>query len=181
MRLSLRVSIEHVDPQPGMRCVQCGNENSTSFHYCSVDSGIDSDRAGPLCTECMEGGNFNVLLDEHPVIGPGRKAPSKRTRRRARRQELELAEATGGRRQPNSGALNGSKGDVRKRGQFRGESKHTKKKSFTITRQVLSKIRSECSYGEMPILDLNFVDANGRTEDRWVMIPFDSCPKLKDK
>ena len=89
-----------------------------------------------------------------------------------------MAEDTGGHRQPASGALPGAKGDVRKRGVYRGESKFTRNKSFILTRQLLDKISGECGQGEYPVLDVNFIDTNGRSQDRWVCVPYDTW---KDK
>jgi hypothetical protein len=95
----------------------------------------------------------------------------KKQRRRAMRQERELAEATGGRVQAGSGAVPGNKGDVRLRGKFRAECKYTKTKSYRVTRQDLDKITSEASFGEVPIFDITFVGSSGMTEDRWVLLP----------
>lgn len=97
----------------------------------------------------------------------------KKNRRRSMRQERELAADSGARVQPGSGALPGAKGDVRSRGKFRAECKFTKAKSFRVTRAILDKISSECSYGETPVLDIAFLNRVGQTEDRWVAIPYE--------
>lgn len=131
----------------------------------------------PLCLSCLSKQERFVQLEE-PDLSGGRRPPSKRDKRIAQRQERGLAEDTGGRRQPASGALPGAKGDVRKRGVYRGESKFTRNKSFPLTRQLLDKISGECGHGEYPVLDVNFVDANGRSQDRWVCLPYDTW---KDK
>jgi hypothetical protein len=99
-------------------------------------------------------------------------------RRRSMRQERELASATGGRQQRGSGCLPGYKGDVRKRGHFRAECKFTKNKAYRLTKEELSKIRSECSFGETPVLDVTFTDSNGRTDERWVVLPYDEWLRL---
>lgn len=96
----------------------------------------------------------------------------KATRKRSQRQELELAEDTGGRIQKGSGCLPWAKGDVRKRDNFRAECKFTRSKSFTVTRAILDKIRSECAPTETPVLDITFAEPTGRTGDRWVAIPY---------
>ena len=97
----------------------------------------------------------------------------KKNRRRAMRQERELARDTGSRVQPGSGSIPGAKGDVRSRGKFRAECKFTKAVSYRVDRHTLDKISSECSFGEVPVLDVAFVGSSGQTEDRWVMIPYD--------
>lgn len=106
---------------------------------------------------------------------------SKENRRRSRRQELELASATGGRQQKGSGCLPWAKGDVRKKGNFRAECKFTRHASFSITRAILDKIRSECDYNETPVLDITFAEATGRTADRWVVVPYDVWLRLQNK
>lgn len=102
----------------------------------------------------------------------------KKLRRRASRQERELAEATDGKQQRGSGSLPWAKGDVRSRNRYRAECKFTQNKSYTVTRATLDKISSECSFGETPVLDIAFVGTTGMTEDRWVAIPFSTWEKL---
>lgn len=97
----------------------------------------------------------------------------KKIKRLSRRQELGLAEDTDSRAQKGSGALPWAKGDVRKKGIFRAECKFTRAKSYTVTRETLEKIRSECDFGETPLLDIQFLDKHGASDDRWVMVPYD--------
>lgn len=94
-------------------------------------------------------------------------------RRRALKSEMQIAEDIGGRTQPNSGAVAGYKGDVRKRGQHRIEAKTTRTKSYHVTRKELNKIRSECTFGEKPAFVIVFVNpATLREEDKWVLQPY---------
>lgn len=95
-------------------------------------------------------------------------------RRRSRRQESGLASDTGGTVQRGSGALPWARGDVRKTGEFRAECKFTRRKSFSVTREILDKIRSECSFDEIPVLDVSFVNPEGRTDERYVVVPYDT-------
>ena len=104
---------------------------------------------------------------------------AKANRRRAMRQEATLAEDTGGRTQRGSGSLPWAKGDVRKKGEFRAECKFTRSKSFSVTRAILDKIRSECSFDETPVLDISFVSGTGKTEDRWIAIPYEEWLRLR--
>lgn len=98
---------------------------------------------------------------------------AKTTRRRSQRQERELAEDTGGRVQKGSGSLPWAKSDVTKVfGRYRAECKFTRARSFTVTRTILDKIRSECDFNEVPLLDVSFVSPMGKTEERWVCIPY---------
>ena len=103
---------------------------------------------------------------------PNRRPSNKTIRRRSRRQELELADATGARVQKGSGSLPWAKGDVRHKGKFRAECKQTRAKSFVVTRATLDKIRSECNFDETPVLDIVFLGAGGKTVERFVVIPY---------
>ncbi len=114
---------------------------------------------------------------EHPRRRPSNKA----IKRRSRRQELELAEATGGRTQKGSGSLPWAKGDVRHRGKFRAECKQTRAKSFVVTRATLNKIRSECGFGEVPVLDVAFLGPGDRTEERFIIIPYSVWLEQQEK
>lgn len=109
----------------------------------------------------------------------GRRPSNKAIKRRSRRQELELAEATGGRTQKGSGALPHLKGDVRFKGKFRAECKQTRLKSFSVTRSVLDKIRSECAFDEVPVLDVEFLNPAGKTEERYIVIPYNVWLELQ--
>lgn len=102
-----------------------------------------------------------------------RRPPTRHDRRLADAQSRKLAADTGSRTQPASGALPGAKGDGRLMGEFRVESKFTRNKTFRVTRDLLDKISGECGYHEYPVLDIEFKDSNGRTEDRWVAIPYE--------
>lgn len=109
-----------------------------------------------------------------PTSGrPNRRPSNKGIRRRSRRQELQLAEEAGGRTQKGSGSLPWAKGDVRRKGKFRAECKQTRSRSFTVTRTILNKIRSECDFDEVPVLDVEFLGPGGRTEERYVVIPYE--------
>lgn len=106
---------------------------------------------------------------------------AKANRRRSRRQESQLANDTGGRVQRGSGSLPWAKGDVHKKGFFKAECKFTRKKSFSVTREILDKIRSECEFNETPVLDVTFVDANGKTDDHWICIPYEVWLRYQGK
>lgn len=109
----------------------------------------------------------------------GRRPSNKAIKRRSRRQELELAEGTGARVQKGSGSLAWAKGDVRHKGKFRAECKQTRLKSFSVTRAILDKIRSECSFDEVPVLDVEFLSPVGKTEERYVVIPYNVWLELQ--
>jgi hypothetical protein len=79
-----------------------------------------------------------------------RSISAKNTRRLSRRQELKLANDTDAKQQKGSGALPWAKGD---------------------------KIRSECAFDETPVLDVTFHNKDGRTDEHWVMIPYDDWLK----
>lgn len=110
-----------------------------------------------------------------------RSISSKNTRRLSKRQELNLANDTQGKQQRGSGALPWAKGDVRKRGSFRAECKFTRAKSYVLKTETLDKIRSEASFDETPILDITFLNKDGRTDEHWVVIPYDTWLAFQNK
>lgn len=89
---------------------------------------------------------------------PGNTASHKRSKV----QEKSLAKRIGGNVTPGSG--NGSiKGDVRKRGIVRIEAKTTKRRSFSVTLDMIDKIESAAlPSGEMPVLVIEFIDEQGK-------------------
>lgn len=178
MYLSVRIQAgEFAGNEP---CKNCETGRGTKQLVLQDEKGEDV--VGPFCVECWGSGEFyGVALLGSSARKKAARPPSKRDKRRARRQELELAEETGGRTQPASGAMARAKGDVRKRGVYRGESKFTRSKAFLISRRVLDKISSECQGTEYPVVDICFLDETGRTEDRWVTLPFDTWKKLLEQ
>ncbi len=103
--------------------------------------------------------------------GLSRKA--KKTRRASERQEHKIAKDIGGRRQPGSGGGPWNKDDVRKEGKFRVEAKMTSKKSFSVKRSDLAKVRGHCELGEVPLMQIQFTDEQRNVEEQWVVIPYD--------
>jgi hypothetical protein len=98
---------------------------------------------------------------------------AKATRRRSQRQERELAEDTGGKVQKGSGCLPWAKSDVTNVfGRFRAECKFTRARSFTLTRELIYKLRGECDFHEIPVIDVSFVSAAGKTDERWICMPY---------
>jgi hypothetical protein len=89
--------------------------------------------------------------------------------RRSQKQEKQVAEREGARRQPASGSRPGYKGDVRKLGQYRGECKFTRAKSFTLKLETLRELELQANYGELPILDIEF--QVGPPNWRYVVMP----------
>ena len=126
-----------------------------------------------LCPQCLYKTALGVELTGPPQ-DRGAKPPSKNLRKAAQRQEKEMAELIGGKRQKGSGAVPSHKSDVRLKGKLRGETKLTTKKAFTLKRAVLDKIRSECVGAERPFVGLRFVNpCTMAVEDEWVIIPLE--------
>jgi hypothetical protein len=68
--------------------------------------------------------------------------------------------------------MDSDKSDSRLKGLLRIENKFTYGKSFSLTRQDLNKIRSECQGHESPAMQIDFKDrATNKTQDAWVCIP----------
>lgn len=125
-----------------------------------------TDRIGPL----REGEEMIALL-EAPVVSQGASPPNNRTKRLSQKQERRNADLLGGRTQPGSGSGSRAKGDVRKVGEYRGESKFTFAGSYPLTRATLEKISAECGEGERPLLFLDYKNRDtGRTHGSYVVL-----------
>lgn len=105
------------------------------------------------------------------------KAPSKQDRVLSKNQEQEVMKKIGGRRQPASGAFR-DKGDGRLCNHLRMEAKFTRAKQFTLKQSTISKLRTECSDTEYPLIVLDFKNREGRTYDRLAILPFTQWEKM---
>lgn len=147
-----------------------------------TDKGIVIDIIGEGASETvtidprdlLNGERIQQIVLSTPEIKPGRVPPNKRIKRRSTREETLIAEQVGGKKQKASGALPWAKGDIRKKGHLRIESKVCKVKQYTITRLELNKIRGECAMNEKPAFVITFINPSTlRQEDKWVLIPFE--------
>lgn len=99
------------------------------------------------------------------------KANLTKSHARSKRQEREVAQRTGGRLTPASGA-GAVKGDVRVKKVIRIECKTTKNKSFSVTREMIEKLESAAVLsGEMPVLIVEFNDGAGRKVGELAICP----------
>lgn len=123
----------------------------------------------------LPGASFNVVMKEAVAALPS----AKRIKRASMKQETRVAEDMGGRRQSGSGAVACKRGDGRVIGKYRIENKLKLTKGIRITREELSKIRSECEHGEVPLFEVDFADRTTlRVEDRWILVPYDHWKKV---
>lgn len=98
-----------------------------------------------------------------PVKRADKTAVKDPSKRRAPRQEKALALAVGGRTTSASGSKT-EKGDVRLKGVARIEAKCTRKRSFSVTLEMIDKIEnaaSMCRPAELPVIHVEFLDAHG--------------------
>jgi hypothetical protein len=154
-------------------CSVCGAKDEIVF-VPILDRGETIEEGEARCDACFFIRPHAIVEQEieHDEAKP-RRVVSKARRKRVARQEAEMAETVGGRTQAGSGAVAGCKGDVRKKGLFRIECKSTENQSFSMKREILDKIRSECGRNELPALDVLFLNhTTYAEEDRWVAIPF---------
>jgi hypothetical protein len=152
-------------------CANCGAHGAVIRFY--VELADLRGETAYVCRNCV-----GHMVQQAELEGPpqewGARPPSRQMRKTSQRQEREMAQLIGGRRQKGSGALVGDKGDVRLQGVLRGEMKLTSKRSFSLTREVLDKIRSECVGRERPFVGLRFINPDTHaTEDEWVVIPLE--------
>jgi len=109
-----------------------------------------------------------------PFLAHGDEAPGKASRR----QEVDLANTLGGRRQAGSGNRAGARGDVRvKRGL--GEIKYTQHASYTLKIAELRKITEEAvAVGLVPFFAVEFRDARSVSGEMWVAVPLWAAREL---
>lgn len=137
----------------------------------------------PMCLVCQcyrtKGDPPAVRMPyQMPEAQPAAPVVSRQRLKKVRKQERSAAAAVNGRVQPGSGCGSFNKADVRAKGRYRIECKSTKNKSFPLSLELLEKVRSESRGLEVPVLDVEFVDARLRSVDRWVAIPFDHFEKI---
>jgi hypothetical protein len=95
----------------------------------------------------------------------------KKIRRKSMKQENRVAKAVKGRRQKASGALPGSKGDVRSV-ELLGECKRTDKKSISITIEYLQKITEEAAYySKIPSVAIEIESPPKFVNRDWILLP----------
>ena len=95
----------------------------------------------------------------------------KQRKRKSMAQENRVAKATGGRRQKASGALPGSKGDVRSV-ELLNECKRTDKKSISITIEYLQKITQEAAfYNRIPSVAIEIESPPKFVNRDWILVP----------
>jgi len=164
---------------PGF-CDVCRTESLllTRFYIEAQDHSGCSPATCPSCQRKLV--PMRADLDPPPTIN-GARPPTKKMRKAVNKQERQIAERIGGRKQCASGAMDGYKGDVRKVGELRGELKQTSKQSITLKRDVLDKIRSECVGKERPFVSIRFINPHTTaTEDEWVLVPIEDWPHATD-
>lgn len=130
-----------------------------------------------VCIDCFIKHTVVIVAERLPDT-PKKQTP-KANKRASIRQEDELAAVLGGKRQYGSGNSDWAKGDVRKRGEARGEAKTTRAQSRSISRNELEKIRAECSPGETPFMSIQFCNRNWQVEDEWIVLPIEEWSRLR--
>jgi hypothetical protein len=135
-----------------------------------------------LCLTCLGRNSRKSEVPMRPLVtGPApRRKALKKGKKTSLKQELEIAEALGGRTQPGSGNQAGAKGDVRKKGELRVEAKFTCNDSFSLKLDELYKIASECSPGEKPLFVIDYLEPGTRKlRDRYAVVPFHHLEELR--
>lgn len=97
---------------------------------------------------------------------------------RAPKQEREAAKRLGGTLIKGSGSGD-TKGDLRVKGILRLETKCTQRGSFSVTREMVRKIEDAAlSSGELPAIEIEFLDAKGKVVQRVAVLPSISLDML---
>jgi hypothetical protein len=123
-----------------LKCPDCGAINELW-----VPRGVVSHVPCAVCGE-------NIVIKDS-IFTHGRGSAIKK---RSKDQEKRAAKRWNARGQPGSGAMDHTKGDVRKKGVLREECKFTLAKSYTIKLEELLKIEREASGDETPFLEIEF-------------------------
>ena len=126
-------------------CSSCGAGSVPVIDF-ALTTETHVGEAGKLCVRCLLDDNgHSVDLDLRPLVEgkPSRRKALRRGKKTSQKQEVEVAEEFGGRTQPNSGAMAGAKGDVRKKGELRIEAKYTAAGSYSLKLEELEKIAGE--------------------------------------
>jgi hypothetical protein len=102
----------------------------------------------------------------------------------SRRQEERIAEVTGGRRVPGSGASLYARGDV-KDDQYLWECKQTKHASLRVTWDWLAKItRQALAAGKRPALAIELrcqAPTDRMVETQWVVVPLSEWRRIQEE
>lgn len=121
------------------------------------------------------------MIPEKPKIYErklGKEKPSIKTK--ANENEKRIAEKLGGKRQSHSGAILGSKGDV-KLDKFLLDSKQTSFNSIVVSTDMLSKITKEArGEGKNPAIVITFETPPMEVSKQWVLIELDDFAKMLD-
>jgi len=113
-----------------------------------------------------------------PAYFAGREQKQKRAKSIA--QENRVARRVGGSRQKASGAVPGSRGDI-KSVELLGECKRTDKKSISITLEYLEKITQEASYyNKIPCVAIEIASPPKFVNRDWILLPAGFVQELLD-
>jgi len=115
----------------------------------------------------------------NPFLSRGeRHSKQSRSYWRSPKQEKNLAKRLSGFRTPGSGSKH-KKGDVYVSRIVRIEAKTTQRKSFAVTREMLSKIsHAGLAADELPVIVIEFLDPNGKPEGEIAVCPMLSLEGL---
>lgn len=125
-----------------------------------------------ICLTCLLSGARSDISMEPLVTGPApRRKALRANQKTSLRQELDIEEEFGARRQPGSGNQAGAKGDHRRKGELRLEAKFTRDESYRLQLGDLYKLAGEAVGGELPVMVIDFLDPGTRKlRDRFTVI-----------
>ncbi len=112
---------------------------------------------------------------EHSVLlnmpqGAAGEMTAKTKKRRSQKQERKRIEGVGGRAHVGSGAFSGHKSDG-STDRWRMENKFTTARSYRVTLDDLTKLKSECRNSQRPVFNIDFQNKRtGETSESWVLV-----------
>ena len=159
-------------------CSKCAFTNNV-LQFLVVADGF-SGAEDPICAACLSEGTTATVPMESLAVGPTpRRKGLRKAKKASLRQELDIDEEFGTKRQPGSGNQPGAKGDNRRKGSLRLEAKHTEAQSFSLKLEELHKISGEASNGEMAGLVIDYLQpGTKKLIDRFVVIHSEDFKEL---
>lgn len=151
----------------GERCQSCGQVRETT--RLTLLHNRQALQMFRLCDKCMDTGKVIQFEVNKPSILTKKKR--KRQIKVSRKLEHKLADDVGGRRQPGSGNVKGSGGDVRVFGEWRLEHKHTRSvQGYRLEVQDLDAVIKHGNMaGEWPAMVIDFT----KLAREFVVMPYE--------
>lgn len=132
-------------------------------------------------------GSNSPTVERKRLVSKWLENPNHDRARRSNKMEREVATKLGGVRRPRSGGMRWSKHDSSTEDgdlttpEFQVEHKRTDKKSFSIKREMLDKVRDGArKFAKDPAIVISFQDPHSpyAEDDEWLMVPLEVARRI---